>query len=111
MTSSGLAFQVTDVRVGSSFVQRSAGITRRSMQRLPATCGLSKTPWRGRWPSINRRRMGTGRSTYRPSTALPTPFDRGYIAVVVEFGSAGGGNVITAFHTTGPKRGEALIWP
>lgn len=48
---------------------------------------------------------------YRPSLALSAPFNRGYIAVIVEFGPAGDGRVITAFHTLGPKRDEALIWP
>lgn len=52
---------------------------------------------------------------YAPSTALPPPFDRGLIRVVVEFRRRAlrgdRGQVITAMHTLRPAEGEILVWP
>ena len=52
---------------------------------------------------------------YRPSE-LPAPLNRGYLRVVVEFRgrrrAARIGYVITAYHSSsGPKKGEVILWP
>jgi hypothetical protein len=51
---------------------------------------------------------------YRPSE-LPAPYHRGFIRVVVDYSldwrSRESGFVVTAFHCTGVKQNEVIIWP
>ena len=61
---------------------------------------------------INQSAAQVHREIYiGPSTGMPSPFDLGYIRVVVDF-SRGHGYILTAFHTLRPVRlGEVQIWP
>ena len=111
MSSELVAFTVADVRrqrvVCSVERWNHAAQHAELANHLPAVEEAIKQPMAIYQSAVHIRRE----VYYSPSTALQPPYDRGYIAVVVEFDRNRQGSLITAFHALGPKHGEVLIWP